>query len=84
MRPCSHYDENRVWRFVITNLSFLVVKLGNDLVKPMMPFSLSHSNSHLSTMLPPLWPMSPNFSGALSPSGLEQNNPSLVIKSLQQ
>ena len=84
MRPSSLYDENRVWRFVITNLSFLVVKLGNDLVKPMMPFSLSHSNSHLSTMLPPLWPMSPNFSGALSPSGLEQNNPSLVIKSLQQ
>ena len=65
-------------------LLFLVVKLGNDLVKPMMPFSLSHSNSHLSTMLPPLWPLSLNFSSTLSPSGLEQNNPSLVIKSLQQ
>ena len=66
------------------NLSFLVVKQGNNLVKLMIPFSLSHSNSHLSTMLPPLWPVSLNFSGTLSPSGLEQNNPSLVIKSLQQ
>lgn len=35
-------------------------------------------------MLPPLWPVSLNFSGTLPPSGLEQNYPSLVIKSLQQ